>query len=172
MDLHSELIKSYSIYTNRRIFEWIKDDEDRIRLLVDLFLYGESRIAQRASWIVSGIAERNPQLIEPYLYLIIPRMTDETAHIAVRRNTVRLLQFVNLPEDLKGLILDTCFAFLEDSQNANTIQVFAMTVIANLTNEYPEIAQEFKLILEKNLEHGASPAFKSRANKVLKKLAT
>jgi hypothetical protein len=44
-----------------------------------------------------------------------------------------------------------------------------MTVLANIIDDQPDMKKELKLILEDQLPYG-SAAFKSRGNKVLKKI--
>lgn len=171
MDLKQQILKDHSKENTRRIVEWIEDKDTRIESIINLFLSDEYRITQRASWVVSTLAEKNPLIIEKYLPKIIPQLTNPRAHIAVRRNTIRLLQFVEIPENLKGFVLDACFSFLENPKEGNVVQVFAMSVIEKFTADFPEIIPEFKLIIERHLENGASPAFNSRAKKTLKRLA-
>jgi hypothetical protein len=52
---------------------------------------------------------------------------------------------------------------------AVAIRVFSMTVLANVIEDQPDMRRELKLILEDQLPYGSS-AFKSRGNKVLKKI--
>lgn len=164
--LRNEILKEHSKTNTATIAAWIGMDANRVRILMELFFCKEYKVIQRSSWIVGGIAETYPSLIEPYLPAMLQRIADESLPIAVKRHVLRSLQFLTIPEELEGYVLDNCFRFLEDPKEANAVQVFALSIIEKLTIKYPEIIPEFQLIVATNLENGASPAFISRARKM------
>lgn len=168
--LKAEILKDHSKANVLSILKWIGEDEQKVEQLIKLFLAEDAQTVQRASWIISSLAEFSPKLMQKHLQIMIDRMVDASVHVGVRRNMIRSLQFMEIPESMHGVILDACFSFLENPKEGNVVQVFAMSVIERLTNEYPEIIPEFQLIIERNLENGASPAFKSRARKTLIRL--
>ncbi len=97
MDLESEILKEHSKRQMVRIAKWVGNDRKRFKQLMDLFLHGEFRVTQRAAWIISECYELNPQLVIPWLPAMIKKMQEPGVHDAVRRNVVRLLQFVEIP---------------------------------------------------------------------------
>src|SRR5690606_32767558 len=105
MDLKTEILKAHTRLNTLRLIDWAGSDERKIGELVTLFLSDDDQVVQRVSWIISGIAERQPIVFEKYLPEVIARMADPTVHVAVRRNVVRLLQFVEIPHSLKGFVL-------------------------------------------------------------------
>ena len=92
-------------------------------------------------------------------------------HDAVKRNSIRLMHEIELPEAYHGEIMDMCFTYLESPKESLAVKVFSMSVIANLARYYPEIKPELKLIIEDLLPH-QSAGVKSRAKKVLQQLNT
>ncbi len=89
--------------------------------------------------------------------------------MAVKRNTLKILQFVDIPEDLLGITADICFRLLNDGKEPIAVKVFAMTVIFNIVKKYPELNEELKISIEEQMPF-ASAGFKSRGNKILKAL--
>jgi hypothetical protein len=90
---------------------------------------------------------------------------------AVKRNVLRILQFLPLPEDLHGQLMNICFPLLEDPKEQIAIRVFAMTVLSRLVALYPDIKGELRAIIEDALTHDPSPGFRSRSRIVLKSIA-
>ncbi|MBK8089678.1 MAG: hypothetical protein IPK31_18100 [Chitinophagaceae bacterium] len=93
----------------------------------------------------------------------------EKLHNAVKRNIVRLLQEVPIPEKLHGEVMDTCFGFVADVQEAIAVKAFSLTILENLSKQYPEIKHELKVIIEERWDYETA-AFHSRAKKILKNL--
>ena len=90
-------------------------------------------------------------------------------HDAVKRNTVRLLQGVDLPEELMGRVVDICFKFLLDVKEPVAVRVFSMQVLYNICLKEPELADELRIVIEEFMPHGTA-GFKSRGKRILKGL--
>jgi len=114
---------------------------------MELFLGNAYRVTQRAAWIVSICTERNPELIHPFFLKMVNNLEGEV-HDAVKRNTLRIFQFFELPKTLWGKTVDVCFRFLMDADEPIAVKVFAMTVAANICKFEPELKNELKLVLE------------------------
>ncbi len=171
MNLRDELLREYSKAQTLAIAAYIGDNTERFGTLMQLFLGNEYRVTQRAAWVVSYCAETHPALIRPYLAQIIGLAQQDHVHEAVTRNVLRILQDIRVPEDLEGTLVDFCFQILEQKSRPTAIRTFALTVAYNHCQCYPELVQELKLIMEDQLPY-ETPAFKSRATKLLKKLST
>jgi len=150
------------------VLKYIGNDETRFADLMDLFLGDEYRVTQRAAWVVGHTADHNPQLFQPYLRPLIENLQN-SVHDSIKRNTLRVLQDIDLPEDLLGLAADICFGFLNDPKEAVAVRVFSMTVCYNICVKEPELANELQLVIEEYLPHGTA-GFKSRGKKILKLL--
>ncbi|HEY5749370.1 MAG TPA: hypothetical protein VIU12_25055 [Chryseolinea sp.] len=88
-------------------------------------------------------------------------------HDAVKRNTLRLLQYSELPKRLHGRVADLCFQYLQSKREPIAVKAFSLTVLQRIVEVQPELGSELKIIIEDQLPY-ASPAFRSRAMKVLK----
>ncbi|MDJ1483478.1 hypothetical protein QNI16_23465 [Cytophagaceae bacterium YF14B1] len=167
MNLKEQLLKEHSKENTLAIAKYISYDSQRFSELIELFLSGEYRLSQRAAWPVSYCVEEYPNLIQPYLSQIITIAQQKDIHPAVTRNVLRLLQNITIPEELEGEIIDFCFVILKDRSQPSAIRAFAITVAANICQQYEELQQELCLLIEDHLPY-EKPAFKSRATKLLR----
>lgn len=169
MNLIKELQKDFNKRTCDQMVRYIGSDKTRFSELVNAFLNSSIRITQRAAWPLSYCAKAHPELIKPHLKKIILNLKKPNLHDAIKRNTVRLLQFVNIPKSLQGHVLEICFVYLEDVKQPIAIRVFSMTVLANLSQEHPDLKPELITLIEDQMPYG-SAGFVSRGKKVLKSL--
>lgn len=168
MDIKDELLKEHSKRQTLKIASYIGNDTNRFADLMSVFVTGPYRVTQRASWVLSHCAEAYPYLVTPYLEKLIDNL-DHEQHDAVKRNTVRLLQFIDIPEDLLGKAADHCFRLLADKTEPVAVRVFSMAVLGNICSKEPALKRELRLLIEEELPYG-SAAFLSRAKNILKSL--
>lgn len=171
MNILKELKKDFNKSTCNHIVAFIGNDQEKFSTLVDAFLNSEYRITQRAAWPISHAVKQHPELIKPHLEIIIRNLKKPKIHDAVKRNTVRILQFIEIPKKLHGITLDNCFRLLQDKKEPIAIKVFSMSALANLAMNYPELKRELIEIIEDQMPYG-SAGFISRGKKVLKQLRT
>ena len=169
MDLKSAILEERSKAQTMRIVQYIGEDPKRFGKLMALFFEKNNRISHFASWPVGYCAIAHPALIYPYLKRMIAQL-DSPLHNAIKRNTLRILSEIELPEELLGEIADVAFRFLDDPKEAIATRVFSMSVCFNITKREPELANELKIIIEDHYPHG-SAGFKSRARRILKALS-
>jgi len=169
MDILVVLKKEHSKKQTDRIVNYIGGDKDRFATLIELFFAGEYRITQRAAWPMSYCVRAHPELIGPYFKRLLDNLERKDIHVAVVRNTVRLLQDVTIPKKHQGRVMNICFDFVQAPETPIAVKAFALTILSNLAADYPDIRGELKLIIEEQWEH-ATPAFRSRAKKVLREM--
>jgi hypothetical protein len=168
MSLTKLLLAGHSRSQTNKIIKYIGLDPERFKELVKLFLSSEYKIAQRASWPIGICGEEHPELIKPYLAKLIDNL-DKPIHDAVKRNTIRIFQFIEIPERLMGKLATKCFEYLSTPSEPIAVRVFAMTVLLNITKKQPELKNELKILIEDQLPY-ATAAFISRAKKTMKEL--
>jgi hypothetical protein len=169
MDLHKALLASQAKAQVNRIVNYIGSDAKRFDILVKLFLTGPYRVTQRAAGPLSYCIERSPHLANGKLGTLLSAADSRIAGDAVKRNVVRLLQFIEIPKRNHGRVVALCSRLLSSSGEPIAVRVFSMTVLSRLSKVYPELKEELKLVIESHLPL-ASPAFQSRARKVLKEI--
>lgn len=170
MDLRKEILKEHSKKQAVKIAKWIGNNPVSFKQLMQLFLFDEYRIVQRSAWIVSICVENHPALIKPWLQKMLLKTQEKNVHDAVKRNVMRILQFVEIPKSLQGIAAEIAFQFLANKNEAIAIRVFSMTVIFNLTQKEPDLKNELRLLIEENMPYEKA-AFKSRGKKILKALS-
>ena len=169
MNLEAEILKEHSKRQSVKIGKWIGNDRTRFKQLIELFLRGEYRITQRSAWIVSYCGEKHPELITPWLARILEKMQEPGVHVAVKRNVLRILQDIDIPRSLLGIVTKLCFDYLSYTDSPIAVKVFAMTVLANVAKQEPGITRELRATIELMLPY-AGPGIRSRGRKVLKQL--
>jgi hypothetical protein len=167
MDLEKLLMEEHSKRQCDRIVKYIGKDKDRFATLMRLFFKGPYRMTQRASWPLSNIVLLYPGLIAPYFKPLLDNLDRKDLHAAVIRNTVRLLQEVDIPAKYHGRVMNRCFEYVAAVETPIAVKAFSLTILSNLSKVYPEIRTELKLLIDDQWEH-ATPAFRSRARKILK----
>jgi hypothetical protein len=165
MDLRSEILAEHSKRQARRIVEWIGTDTERFAELMRLFLSDTYRVTQRAGWPLSDCVKLHPELIKPYFRQLLKQLERDDVHIAVRRNVVRLLQFVEIPRRHEGRIFDVCYCLLDDLHQPVAVRVFSMTVAANIARRSPELLKELHLVATKYPQL-MTPGFRARLRHV------
>jgi len=150
------------------IVDYIGDNKQRFATLMDLFFSVDNRLSQRSAWVMSHCVDKNTKLIKPYIGKLVKNLY-KTSDDAIKRNTLRILRLVEIPEPLWGEMLDKCFEYLESNNEAIAIRAFSMTAAYNISQNVPEIKPELKALIEEIIIYG-SPGLKSRGNNILKKL--
>ncbi len=168
MDIKTALSGKQSKQQAENIAHYIAEDETKFRELMQEFFSDDWRQTQKAAWVLSHCADNHPQLIEPYIGKLVANLKTKP-QVAVRRNTVRVLQNMAIPEEVLGDLADICFNYLQSSSEPVAVKVFAMTILTNICKDLPELGNELKLIIDDQLPY-ASAGFRSRAKKTFKVL--
>jgi len=166
MDIRGALRAEHSKRQTMAIVTYIGNDPERFAELMEIFLGDEYRPTQRASWAVNWCAEKQPQLVRPYLKRLVGQLERDDVHDAVRRNVARLLQFVEIPKRLEGRIYDNCVRLADDPLQPVAVRVFAISTAARIACGRPELLNELRLIAAQHIPH-TSIAFRKRAERVL-----
>ncbi len=169
MNLREQLLKEHTKENKDRIVQWIGRSQKRFDELFTLFLTDEYRVVQRASWALSYAVDEYPTFIQPHFKVVIKNLHKKGIPDAVKRNTLRFLQDIDIPEAFQGEMMTLCFDYITDPKEKAAVKAFSLTVLENMLAHYPEIGQEIKTIIDTQWDQ-ETPAFHSRARKLLKKL--
>ncbi|CAN5462834.1 hypothetical protein BH10BAC2_BH10BAC2_26110 [soil metagenome] len=160
----------YSKATIMEVATYACSSEKRFRELMLCFLANNYRLAQRAAWCVGWTAKIKPAMIVPHVKALVEQLERNDKHVAVIRNSVRVLESIDIPEVYHGDVMNACFKFIESPSVPAAIKAFSLTTLYNLSKIYPEIKAELKLIIEDRMPHETA-AFKSRGKKILKMIS-
>ena len=153
MNLRETILAEHSKANCDRITKWIGDNQQRFDELFHLFLNDEYRVVQRAAWPLSYSVIAHPQLIKKHFTKLISNLKKPKLHDSVKRNTVRLLQYITIPEKFHGEVMNICFNYISDPQEKIAVKAFALTVLQNLSRQYPYIRKELKVIIEERWDY-------------------
>ena len=128
MDLREEILKEHSKKQCARIVSWVGDAQSRFDDLFNLFLNDEYRVVQRAAWAVSNCVMDHPKLIRKHWTNLIKNLGKPKLHGSVKRNSIRLLQDIDIPKRFQGDIMNICFRYLESPTEEVAVKVFSLTV--------------------------------------------
>ncbi len=166
MNIRDALLEVHSKAQAEKIYTYVDDDPERFAELMAYMLGPNYRLSQRAAWPVSYCIERHPELIVPYWGRLAEQLERDDAHVAVRRNVVRLLQFVEIPKRHEGRVFDASYTLFAETSEPVAVRVFAMTVAANIAKGKPELLDELRAVARQHPEK-ATAGFKARARRVL-----
>ena len=167
MDLKKQILKEHSKEQCKKIVDWVGNDKKKFNELFHLFLSGEYRVTQRSAWPLSYCVIEHPHFMVDHFEELLGNLKKPGLHDSIKRNTVRLLQAVNIPAKHEGGVMEICFKYLESPKEAVAIKAFSLTVLEKLAKKYPALVPEIKLIIEEQLPH-QSAAFISRAKEFMK----
>ncbi len=162
------ILAEHSKANCNRIIKWVGDNPLRFDELFNLFLNDEYRVVQRAAWPLSYIVIAHPRLIQKHFSKMLKNLHKHGIHDSVKRNTLRLLQEIYIPQRFHGEVMNTCFDYIISPTEKPAIKAFSLTVLDNLSKQYPDIKQELKTVIEDRWDFETA-AFHSRARKILKK---
>ncbi|HXB42317.1 MAG TPA: hypothetical protein VNZ49_17390 [Bacteroidia bacterium] len=170
MNLREIILQEHSKKQCQKIVAWVDDDKKRFAELIYLMLNDEYRVAQRAAYPVSYCVRKHPELIKPWFGKMVKKMSDKKAHDAVRRNALRILEDVNIPEKYCGELFEISNQYLHNLKEPIAVRAFSISVMCNIAKKFPELKTEVKLNAESLLQCGI-PALEARGRNVLKELS-
>ena len=144
-------------------------DSANFQELMDCFLADDYRLTQRAALSVRIAAIQHPEMIAPHMGSLVDQLSRTDIHDAVIRNSVRILEEIEIPAELHGKVMDACFGFIQNRQIAIAIRAFSLTILYNLSKIYPEIKKELGIIIEETMEF-EKPAIRARGRKILARI--
>lgn len=167
MYLRNQILKEHTKQNCNEIVEWVGNDVSRFNQLFDLFLHDEYSVTQRAAWPMSYCVIAHPEFMKNNFDQLVKNLQKQNIHDSIKRNTVRLLQSMEIPHEQEGAVMEICFNYVESATEAVAIKAFALSVLGKLAKKYPEIIPEIKLLIAEQSPHQTA-AFKGRAKKLLK----
>lgn len=169
MDIRLSLIENRSKANIIKIVDYVLADKSHVQKLVSLVFDKDDNVSFRASWATIHLFEKDMKLIYPYLDRFVKHLSSYSITDSVKRNILRSLQFVTLPEELQGQAADICFKFLSSNDEPIATRAFSIKVLENLCTQHPDLISELTLTIE-DLLPNASSGLKNRGEHTLKRL--
>jgi hypothetical protein len=169
MDLRIALSKSFAKDSFREVADYVGNSAIRFKVLIEIYQGGPYRVTQQAASAICLCVEKHPILATPHLRAILAMLDADDVPVAIQRNTMRLLQYCEIPRRFHGTLINRCFDYLKDRSTPVAVRVFSMTVLHRLIEKEPDLKKELRIILEDEQPY-ASPGFVSRARKILHRI--
>lgn len=171
MNLREQILSEHSKSNAILIADWIGNNPQRFKALMQLFLNDEYRVVQRIAWILSLCTDKYPELILPYIDEILALCSKPNVHVAVKRNVTRIFQTFPIPEIYQEALINLCFEWLINPKETVAVRCFSMEILCNLSQIYPDLKNELVNIIEDALMHQElTPGFISKSKRSLKRL--
>jgi hypothetical protein len=156
--------------------EWLATSAiDNPAIFMKLLEYSGSadkKLAFRASWTLTKVCDRIPELIYPYLPQIVETL-GKLNNESTLRSFLRILSLSDLEKistRQHGLLTDFCFKLLNSGLSAIAVKAYSMEILYNLAIIYPELANELAASVRILMED-ASAGITARGQLIIKKLA-
>lgn len=170
MDFRTQLLKEHSKKNSLLIVDYIQGDQAKFDAFMNCFFTDEYRVNQRSAMVLSACFDKQPFLVEKHLERLIKNLEKADLHVALKRNTVRILQDVQVPKKFESSLFDSCLGYIIDPTETIAVKAFAMKVCVNICKIYPELKQEVIPAIEDTMSHSESMGIRSRGNAMLKQL--
>jgi len=168
MNYEEQLLVEHSRNNTDLITKAIGGNAKEFKKIINIVYKGKAPLPQRASWIISSVSEKHPELVNPY----VPQLIDTVKSFkidGIKRNIQNALTKQIIPEEYQGKLIDICFEFMLASKETVAVKVLSMQIIANHCKLYPELIPELKAAIDDQLPK-TTAAFHSRARHVLKQI--
>ncbi len=140
--------------------------------LLEYSVNADSRLAFRASWTLTKVFDRYPDLIYPHINLIAGSL-DKLDNESTQRSFLRILSlsdFLRIDPELHGMVADHCFNALKSGFSAIAIKAYSMEILYRLCLIYPGLIYELSSSINMLQGEGAA-GIVARGRIILKKLA-
>jgi 8-oxo-dGTP diphosphatase len=132
----------------------------------------DKKLAFRASWTLTKVCDKYPEIIYPFLIEIIEGL-DKLNIESVQRSFLRIISLSDLEKISQkhhGILADYCFKSLNSGFSAIAIKAYSMEIIYRLAIIYPELANELSATI--NIIQGeGSAGVVARGHLIMKKLS-
>jgi 8-oxo-dGTP diphosphatase len=156
--------------------EWIAEsaigNSEILTKLLEYSFSDDRKLAFRASWTLSKVFDKYPDIISSDL----PRMIDAVDKLdneSVQRSFLRIISLSDINKisaRQHGILADHCFEMLRSGFTAIAVKAYSMEIIYKLAKIYPELANELSATISM-LQGEGSAGILARGHIILKKLS-
>jgi 8-oxo-dGTP diphosphatase len=140
--------------------------------LLEYSFSDDSRLAFHASWTLTKVCDKYPEIIYPHFHSLIGKLM-KLENESVQRSFLRILSLSDVGRVSgkdHGILADHCFSLLRSGFSAVAIKAYSMEILYKLVLIYPELRNELSASIGMLLTE-ASGGILARGRQILKKLA-
>jgi hypothetical protein len=140
--------------------------------LFEYSLSPDKKLAFRASWTLTKVCDRFPEIIYPYLEQIVENLSkiDNESSLRSFLRIISLSDLDKINSIQQGLLADFCFNILNSGFSAIAVKAYTMEILYKLSLIYPELKNELFTSITILMEDG-SAGITARGRMILRKLA-
>ena len=161
MDIKEALLQEHSKRQTIAIANYIGNNSTRFNALMKLVLGNEPLLVQRGYWVLGYCAEDHPGLFKNHIEALLEHLSKVGIHNAVKRNTLKVFQFIKVPDKMLGAVVDICFGYLYSASEAIAVKSLSINLLIDTCMRYPELKEELIPLLHELSTHEA-PAILAR----------
>ncbi len=157
--------------------DWIAtsaiDNPEIFRKLMDYSFSDDKKLAFHASWTLTKVCDKYPEIIHPHLTEIIESL-DKIDNESAQRSFLRILSLTDMSKigtKHHGILAEHCFNALRSGFSAIAIKAYSMEALYKLAIIYPELANELSATITM-LQGEGSAGIVARGHMILKKLTS
>ena len=132
----------------------------------------DKKLAFRASWILTKVCDRFPEIIYPFLSQIVDSL-NRIDNESTLRSFLRIISLSDIGQinvRQHGLLAEFCFSMLKSGFSAIAVKAYSMEILYKLVLIYPELGNELSAQINL-LQVEGSAGIIARGQMILKKLA-
>lgn len=155
--------------------DWIAtsaiDNPEIFRKLMEFSFSDDKKLAFHASWTLTKVCDKYPEIIHPHLTEIIEAL-DKIDNESAQRSFLRIISLTDMSRigtKHHGILAEHCFNALRSGFSAIAIKAYAMEALYKLALIYPELANELSATITM-LQGEGSAGIVARGHMILKKL--
>jgi 8-oxo-dGTP diphosphatase len=159
-----------------REVDWVAtsaiDNPDIFKKLLDYSFSDDKKLAFHASWTLTKVCDKYPEIIFPHLAEIIESL-DKIDNESALRSFLRIISLTNMSRigtKHHGILAEHCFNALRSGFSAIAIKAYSMETLYKLALIYPELANELSATINM-LQGEGSAGIIARGRIILKKLS-
>jgi 8-oxo-dGTP diphosphatase len=140
--------------------------------LLEYSFSGDKKLAFRASWTLTKVCDKFPELIYPHLSWIIDSL-NSLDNESAERSFLRIISLSDMERVSgkdHGILADLCFSLLRSGFSAIAVKAYSMEILYKLVLKYPELRNELSATINM-LQPEGSAGILARGRQILKKLA-
>jgi len=156
--------------------EWLAEsaieNEEILKKLLEYSFSNDRKLAFRASWTLSKVYDKYPDILNPILHRLIETL-DRLDNESVQRSFLRIISLSDISSISTrhhGILAEHSFKMLKSGFSAIAVKAYSMEIIYKLALIYPELANELTATINV-LQGEGSAGVVARGHIILKKLA-
>lgn len=158
-EILEKIVEFRSSRDKKAFNRYFTEEDERLTILLESVWNLEPYpYKEYASWMFFHIVRSNPESYQKYYDNLVDVLV-ETDNQSVLRNVVNSIQSLKITNYRESELIDLLISFIQNHENKVALQVYAIYILIQFCEKYPELSSEIDQIIELNSE-GKTMAYK------------